>query len=100
MPTFDVSHKSRLSPEEAYDRVCEVIENEERFRDIDPNYSCSFDQDNYSGLAKSKLFKASLQVYEEGQGSLVEITIDVPMKYALAKGMIIKGLKQKMRSEL
>lgn len=100
MPSFDVSHKSTLSPEDAYDRVCDVIESEERFRDLDPDYTCSFDENSYSGVAKSKMFKASLQVYEEDQGSLVEITIDIPMKYALAKGMIAKGLKQKMRAEL
>ncbi|MFK8022291.1 MAG: hypothetical protein AB8B86_21210 [Pseudomonadales bacterium] len=100
MPSFDVSHKSRLCPEQAFERVSSLIENEQRFRDIDPQYQCTFDEDSLSGTAKSRMFKARLQVYEEGLGSLVEITIDLPMKYALAKGMISKGLLQKMRSEL
>lgn len=100
MPSFDVSHKSRLCPEQAFERVSSLIENEQRFRDIDPNYQCTFDQQSLSGTAKSKMFKAQLQVYEEGQGSLVEVTIELPMKYALAKGMISKGLLKTMRSEL
>lgn len=100
MPTFTVSHQSRLSAEEAFERVCSVVENASEFRDIDPNYRCSFDEQNLSGSAKSKLFKATLKVDERGSGSQVEMTIDLPMKYALAKGMITKALKQRMRTEL
>ncbi len=100
MPSFTVSHQSRLTAEEAFERVCDVVENSSEFRDIDPEYHCSFDEENLSGSAKSKLFKAKLRVAERGQGSQVDMTIDLPMKYALAKGMISKALKQKMRSEL
>ena len=100
MPSFTVSHQSRLSAEEAFERVCEVVENASEFRDIDPQYKCNFDEDNLSGSAKSKLFKATLNVEQRGPGSQVDMTIDLPMKYALAKGMISKALKQKMRAEL
>lgn len=100
MPSFTVSHQSRLSAQEAFERVCIVVENSTEFRDIDPEYHCSFDEQSLSGSAKSRLFKAKLRVNERGPGSQVDMTIDLPMKYALAKGMISKALKQKMRSEL
>lgn len=100
MPTFTVSHHSRLSAEEAFERVCGVVENSTEFHNIDPEYHCCFDADNMSGTATSKLFKATLNVSDRGQGSQVDMTIDLPMKYALAKGMISKALKQKMRAEL
>ncbi|MEM8501332.1 MAG: hypothetical protein AAF542_25195 [Pseudomonadota bacterium] len=100
MPSFTVSHQSRLSAEEAFERVCSVVENASEFRDIDPQYRCSFDDQNLSGSAKSKLFKAALKVKQRGSGSQVDMTIDLPMKYALAKGMIRNALKQKMRAEL
>ena len=100
MPSFEVNHNSRLSAEEAFERVCEVIENASEFHDIDPNYQCSFDDEQLTGKANSKLFKARLKVRDRGAGSEVSMTIDLPMKYALAKGMITKALKQKMRTEL
>ncbi len=100
MPSFTVSHQSRLSAEEAFARVCDVVEHSSEFHNIDPEYHCQFDEQSLSGSAKSKLFKATLNVSEQGQGSQVDMTIDLPMKYALAKGMISKALKQKMRAEL
>lgn len=100
MSSFNIHHKSRLCAEEAFDRVCQVIEDDEQLRDIDPSYRCEFDADELSGRANSRLFKAQLEVWDEDAGSLVELFVELPMKYALFKNAIAKALKNKMRAEL
>ena len=100
MPKFNMSHQSKLKPKEAFKKICEIIEGEEQLAKLDSGYTCNFDKKNLCGDAKSKYFKANLNVSEKGKGSLVEIIIDLPLKFALAKGVITKTLKEKMESML
>ena len=100
MPKFNMSHQSKLKPKEAFNKICKIIEEEEQLAKLDPDYKCNFDKKNLCGDAKSKYFKADLNVSENDKGSLVEIIIDLPLKFALAKGVITKRLKAKMESVL
>ncbi len=100
MPKINLSHSSKLSPEEAFEKVCCIIEEDKQLKSLDSGYQCDFNKKKLCGSAKSKFFKADLSVTESKSGSDIEIIIDLPMKFALAKGMITKTLQNKMKSVL
>ena len=100
MPKINLSQKSKLKPEEAFEKVCSIIEEDKQLKSMDSDYKCNFNKKKLCGDAKSKFFKADLKVTEDGKGSSVEIIIDLPLKFAIAKGIITKTLKEKMKSVL
>lgn len=100
MPTFKVSHHSELSAESAFAKVRNVIDSNDSFRSIDPHYVVNYDAPKLQGKATSKMFKARFDVCQAGAGSTVTFTVDLPLKYALAKTLVTRSLKEKMREEL
>lgn len=96
MPKVKVQCQTQHSPEEAFKRVTDVLDNDPELRKLDPAYSSSFNSDTLSGTASGKLFKADLAVKENGGGCEVEIIVDLPMKLALVKGMVEKTLQKKI----
>ena len=100
MPKIHLSKTSKLKPEDAFEKVSCIIQEDKELKSLDAGYQCSFDKKEPCGTAKSKFFKADLKVTEAKGGSAIEIIIDLPLKFALAKGIITKTLKEKMKSVL
>lgn len=76
------------------------MESDPDLKNLDSGYRCEFDDSQLSGLAKGKLFKAQMQVTEDAEGSKVEVTVDLPIALALAKGTIEKTLQTKLKNAL
>jgi hypothetical protein len=100
MPKVNLHLDSNHSPKDTYDRVNKFLENDKDLKKLDPSYVCQFDPAAMKGTAKGKLFSAQLQISPKAQGASVDITVDLPMTLALAKGMVQKTLQKKLDQSL
>ena len=100
MPKLKIDYKSSLSAEDTFKKVSDLLSSDEQLKGIDQSFTCSFDSASLTGEVSSKLFTANMNVKEANPGSNVELTIDLPMKLALAKGMIEKTLQKKLEKAL
>ena len=96
MPKINIDYKSSLNPNETLTKVKEVLENDSELRKLDKNYNCEFDEAKLCGTVKSKQFKASINVEQNDEGSLVKIMVDLPFALSLFKGMVEKTLVRKL----
>ncbi|MCB0342724.1 MAG: hypothetical protein H6626_14300 [Pseudobdellovibrionaceae bacterium] len=96
MPKVKVQCQSKCNADEAFKRVAHVLENDPDLRKLDPGYASQFNSSTLSGTASGKMFKADMSVQANGEGSNVEIIVDLPMKLALVKGMVEKTLRKKL----
>ena len=96
MPKVNIQSETNLSAQEAYEKVKDLLNNDAGLKKLDPKYACDFDDASLSGNANGKMFKAAMKVSEKGSGSSVEIIVDLPLKFALAKGMVKSTLEKKL----
>ncbi len=96
MPKVKVNHVSSLSPQDCFNKIQKLFESDKDLRKLDGNFTCDFDEDNMCGNAKSKQFKANMQVHDHADGSEVELIIDLPLHLSLAKGMVKTMLTKKL----
>lgn len=96
MPKVNIKQNSNLNPQEAYDKVTSFLSDDSDLKKLDPSYTCDFDPKSLSGKATGKLFKANMKITEDGDGSTVEIIVDLPLHLALAKSMVEKTLTKKL----
>ena len=96
MPKVKVSCQSKCKASEAFDRVRDILENDKDLHKLDAKYNCEFDQPNLSGTATGRHFKASMSIQENGDGSNVEIVVELPLALTLAKGVVQKTLQRKL----
>ena len=96
MPNVKVNATSEISPQEAYEKVTGLLENDKELQKLDPGYSCQFDAQSLSGTAKGSQFTASMQISPSGSGSSVEISVDLPFHLGLVKGLVKKTLQGKV----
>jgi len=100
MPSLKIVHNSSVSPSETFKKVCQLFESDPDLKKLDPGYSCNFNSDALSGVAEGKQFKAKLQVASAGQGSIVEIFVELPFHLGLVKGLVQKTLEKKLGENL
>ncbi len=67
---------------------------------IDPNLQINFNESQKTGIAKGHVFSAIIAVTENSPGSEVSLTLDLPMKFALMKGLIKNTLEKKLSQAL
>ena len=79
-----------------FKRISDLLSNDEGLRKLDPNFKADFDAVKMSGTATGSMFKARLNVAAVGEGSKVELVVDLPLAMTLMKGMIEKKLSAKM----
>jgi hypothetical protein len=96
MPKLSVETQSKLSAKEAFEKVTKLLEHDSDLKKLDSSYSCQFDPASLTGVASGKLFKAKMEIQDQGDGSKVTIIVDLPMTLALAKGMVQKTLQKKL----
>ena len=77
-----------------------MLENDQELQKLDPGYKCDFDSGNLSGSAKGKQFKANMNIKPSGEGSALELTVDLPFHLGLVKGLVEKTLQKKVDSLL
>ncbi|MCC7405838.1 MAG: hypothetical protein IT288_15670 [Bdellovibrionales bacterium] len=100
MPKVTVSCQSNCSTQEAFSRIRKVLEHDQDLRKLDAHYKCQFDETKLTGQADGKHFKAQMSIAGKGNGSAVEIVVDLPLALSLAKGLVQKTLQRKLDQAL
>lgn len=100
MPSIKVEVQTKLKAAESFKRISDVLTNDKDLRKLDAKYKADFNPTTMSGQAEGSMFKAKLNVTEEGPGSKVLVTVDLPFHLSLAKGMVEKTLQKKLTEAL
>src|ERR1044072_3413764 len=100
MPSVKIEKNTKLSANDTYARITQMLENDKDLRKLDSKYQCKFDAASLSGSAEGSQFKAKMKVNPAGEGSKLEITVDLPFHLALVKGMVEKTLSKKLDEAL
>ena len=100
MPSVKIEKQSKLSADDSFKRISDLLSNDKDLRKLDASYKADFNQQTRSGTAEGSMFKAKLNVSAGGEGSTVQITVDLPFHLALVKGMVEKTLQQKLDEAL
>jgi hypothetical protein len=100
MPTVKIEKQTQLPAQDTFERISKLLENDKELRKLDSKYACTFDPQNLSGQAGGSHFKADMKVSPVGEGSKVEIKVDLPFHLSLVKGIVEKTLSKKLEEAL
>ena len=95
MPSFTVEHNTKLSPEDAYSKVSQYLQNSESLKKLDANLQCRFDEKSKTGHVKSSKFECNLKILGSDP-TKVQLHVSISLFLAPFKGTIEKNLKDKM----
>lgn len=96
MPKVKVESQSKYSPQETFQKIKGLLENDKELRTMDSSYKCQFDESRLTGTAKGGKFEADLRVTSVGQGSAVEIEVNLPLMLTPIKGVVQNTLRKKL----
>jgi len=96
MPKVKVESQSKRSAEETYKMIRSLLESDSDLRRMDSSYVCQFDDQSLSGTAKGGKFEADMKVTSQGDGSKVEIEVNLPMMLTPFKGIVQSTLQKKL----
>lgn len=100
MPTVTIKRDSKLSPQETFNKVKELMENDAELKQLDSSLKCTFNDDELKGQAKGKQFTAEFSVSESGSSSEIEIVVELPFHLGLIKGVVKKTLNDRLEDAL
>lgn len=100
MPSVKIAKKTHQTPDQAFQRISNMLQNDSELRKLDSKYTCEFDSKALSGTAKGSQFKANMKVLPQGTGSEVEIVVELPFHLGLVKGLVSKTLEKKLDEAL
>jgi hypothetical protein len=100
MPSLKIAKETTLSAQDTFQRLTSLLENDRDLRKLDSKYQCQFDANTLSGRADGQHFKAQMKITSSGNGSRVELSVDLPFHLALVKGMVEKTLSKKLDEAL
>lgn len=100
MPKVTITKQTKVAATEAFKLVKTMLDDNKDLKKLDPSYKCVFNESNLTGSANGKMFKADMNVKTDGNGSAVEIIVDLPFALSLAKGLVQKTLQKKLDESL
>ncbi len=100
MPSVKIEKQCKLSADDSFKRISDLLTNDKDLRKLDPKYKADFNPATRSGSADGSMFKAKMNITESAGGSRIEIVVDLPFHLALAKGMVEKTLTRKLEEVL
>lgn len=100
MPKVKVESQTSRTPEETFQKIKTLLENDHELRKLDSGYVCKFDEQKLTGSAKGSKFTADMKVVSQGPGSNVEIVVDLPLMLTPVKGIVQSTLQKKIESAL
>jgi len=96
MPKVKVSSQSKHSVDETFRRVKNFLENNDELRQLDAKYECEFNEPNLSGKVTGEYFKAFMTIQSEGDGSNIDIVVELNFALILFKHSVQKKLQDKL----
>jgi hypothetical protein len=100
MPKIKVESQSKYDVEETFKKIKQMLENDKDLRKMDSGYTCAFNEGQKTGSAKGSKFQAEMKVTTAGQGSQVQIDVDLPLLLTPVKGIVQSTLQKKLESAL
>ena len=100
MPKVSVEHKSSIPAPEAMKKIKVFFETDQDLRKLDPKLNCDFKEGETKGHVTGSQFKADVTVLAEGQGSKINIVIDLPLILTPFKGKVEETLRKKLSKHL
>ncbi|MGZ3721315.1 MAG: polyhydroxyalkanoic acid system family protein [Bdellovibrionales bacterium] len=100
MPSIKIEKQTKLTADDSFKRISNMLSNDRDLRKLDSKYKCEFNEKDRTGSADGSMFKAKMNVKASGDGSSVQIVVDLPMHLALVKGMVEKTLQKKLEEAL
>src|SRR3954462_14147599 len=100
MPKVKAEKSSNHSVQESFKKIKQMLESDKDLRKFDPNLACTFNESSMTGTAKGSQFKADMRVTAKGDGSHVEIEVDLPLLLTPIKGVVQSTLQKKLDSAL
>lgn len=100
MPTIKVEKQTPRSATDSFKRISDMLSRDGDLKKLDAKYKCEFNPQEMSGVADGSMFKAKMNVKAAGDGSMVEIVVDLPFHLAMIKGMVQKTLQKKLDEAL
>jgi hypothetical protein len=96
MPKVSIEHSTSLNPKDAFGKIKTFFETDQDIRRFDPNIKCDFNESSLSGKASGSQFKANIAVISQGQGSKIDVTVDLPLLLAPFKGKVQETIQKKL----
>jgi hypothetical protein len=96
MPKVTIDHNSKLPANEAFTKIKSFFENDADIRRFDPKMNCNFNESSMTGRAAGSQFKADIAVKSEGPGSVISVTVDLPLLLAPFKGKVQETIQKKL----
>jgi hypothetical protein len=96
MPKVSIEHATQLAPKDAFQKIKTFFETDQDIRRFDPNIKCDFSEAQLSGKATGSQFKANIAVTGQGQGSKIDVSVDLPLLLAPFKGKVQETIQKKL----
>ncbi|MBC7370164.1 MAG: polyhydroxyalkanoic acid system family protein [Bdellovibrionaceae bacterium] len=96
MPKFTIEHTSSHSAKEAFKKIKTFLDQDEDVRRFDSKMKSDFNDGTMTGSIKGSQFKADVAVQAEGDGSKIQIIVDLPLLLTPFKGKVQETLQKKL----
>jgi carbon monoxide dehydrogenase subunit G len=99
MPKIQIDHECPHSVDDTVSKLKTFFESEGELKRIDPSIKASFDSSG-RGQIQGSQFKADVAVESNGNGSLVQVIVDLPFLLSPFKGKIQETVQRKLAKYL
>lgn len=100
MSKFTVDHKVQHSSDKTFETIQKVLSTGEDLKKFDPKIECNFNSSDKTCQIKGSQFKADLKVISSGEGSNIEVVVDLPFLLMPFKGKIAESLTKLFKKHL
>lgn len=96
MPKVNIDFPSPFDAQQTFEKVKNLLDNDEGLRKIDNSIQCEYDDSQMSGSVKGSKFNAQMSVKDKGGSSDVSIVVDLPMLLGAFKGQVKTTIEKKL----
>lgn len=101
MANIKIEYDTPYPAQETFSKLKEVLASDPDLNKLDPDYSCDFNENNYSGTAKGKKFTAELRVEAiNDNSSRFCISLKLALLVRPFTAVVEKTLKKKVQKAL
>lgn len=100
MPKVNVDVNSKHNAQETFTKLKSMFGENSELKKLDPAMNFSFNDSAMSGTAKGDKFSADVKVSPQGNASVVNITVELPMLMGMFKGQVKSTIENKLATLL